>query len=84
MAGIVDLRFLGEDMDDSSFCQQKPYPCTAEYYTFTSLFDNVRGVKYVGAYSKYMYVLVHGKYGPTSTTCFLFCTQGTVCMVHYK
>ena len=23
-------------MDDSSFCQQKPYPCTAEYYT---LFD---------------------------------------------
>ena len=49
-------------MDDSSFCQQKPYPCTAEYYTFTSLFDNVGG----GAYSKYMYILVHGKYGPTS------------------
>ena len=20
-------------MDDSSFCKQKPYPCTAEYYT---------------------------------------------------
>ena len=34
-------------MDDSSFCQQKPYPCTAEYYTFTSLFDNVGGVNYV-------------------------------------
>ena len=32
-------------MDDSSFCQQKPYPCTAEYYTFTSLFDNIGGVK---------------------------------------
>ena len=41
-------------MDDSSFCQQKPYPCTAEYYTFTSLFDNLE----VGAYSKYMYILV--------------------------
>ena len=24
--------------------QQKPYPCTAEYYTFTSLFANVGGV----------------------------------------
>ena len=34
MAGIVDLQFLWEDMDDSSLCQQKPYPCTAEYYTF--------------------------------------------------
>ena len=44
MAGIFDLRFLSEDMDDSSFCQQKPYPCTAEYYTFTPLFDNVGGV----------------------------------------
>ena len=30
-------------MGDSSFCQQKPYPCTVEYYTFTSLFDNVGG-----------------------------------------
>ena len=49
-------------MDDSSFCHQKPYPCTAGYYTFTSLFDNVG----LGAYSKYMYILVHGKYGPTS------------------
>ena len=44
MAGIVDLRFQSEVMDDSSFCQQKPYPCTAEHYTFTSLFDNVGGV----------------------------------------
>ena len=35
MAGVVDLRFLREDMDDSRVCQQKPYPCTAEYYTFT-------------------------------------------------
>ena len=36
-------------MDDSSFCQQKPYPCTAEYYTFTSLFDNVGGVNRLSA-----------------------------------
>ena len=28
MAGIFDLR---EDMDDSSFCQQKPYSCTAGF-----------------------------------------------------
>ena len=26
-----------------------------------------------------MHILVHGKYRPTSTTCVLFCTQGTVC-----
>ena len=49
-------------MDDTSFRQQNPDPCTAEYYTFTSLFDNVGGVNY----SKYMYILVHGKYGPTT------------------
>ena len=69
-------------MDDSSFCQEKPYPCTAEYYT---LFDNVGS----GAYSKYMYILVHGKYGPISfiynTTCFLSALRVyTVCMVHFK
>ena len=33
----VDLNFRFEDMDDSSFCQQKPYSCSAVYYTFVSL-----------------------------------------------
>ena len=33
---------------------------------------------------RYMYnILVHGKYG-LYNTCFLFCTQGTVCTVHFK
>ena len=35
-------------MDDSSFCQQMQYPCTAEYYTFISLFDNLGSVNPLG------------------------------------
>ena len=41
---------------DDSFCQQKPYACTVEYYTFTSLFDNVGGVNYSGVARKYVYM----------------------------
>ena len=33
MKNNVDFGFRFEDMDDSSFCQQKPYSCTAGYYT---------------------------------------------------
>ena len=44
MKNNVDLSFRFEDMDDSSFFQQKPYPCTAEYYIFTPLFSMVGGV----------------------------------------
>ena len=33
MKNNVDFGFRIEDMDGSSFCQQKPYSCTARYYT---------------------------------------------------
>ena len=49
-------------MDDSSFCQQKPYSCTAEYYIF--YFTVLYGWRsYLVAYSKYMHILVHGSMG---------------------
>ena len=32
MENDVDFGFRFEDIDDSSFCQQKQYSCTAGYY----------------------------------------------------
>ena len=50
-------------MDDSSFCQQKPYSCTAH---FLPHFNMVGGVNKVPIVNTCIYYIVHGKYGPTS------------------
>ena len=44
MAGIVDLRFLCEDMDDSSFVNRSHTHVLQNTTLFTSLFHMVGGV----------------------------------------